>query len=152
MTIPNSVTSIGNSAFNGCYIQKENIHNKSTIDLSACGLIVCDKRTDSGICVRNNEVIKYFGKESAISIPDGVTTFGAVFRGCLELKSISIPNSVTTIGENAFYGCTGLTSITIPNSVTSIGSGAFHGCSSLTSITIPNSVTCIGGSAFNDCI
>ena len=65
-----------------------------------------------------------------------------------EITDLVIPNSVTTIGNLAFYGCSGLTSITIPNSVTSIGGSAFNGCSGLTSITIPNSVTSIGSYAF----
>ena len=74
-----------------------------------------------------------------------------LFGGKNRLKSITIPNSVTSIGELAFSHCNSLTSITIPNSVTSIGEFAFYGCSSLTSITIPNSVTSIGKSAFQDC-
>ena len=67
------------------------------------------------------------------------------------LTSVTIPNSVTTIGGSAFYGCTGLTSVNIPNSVTTIGSYAFDRCSGLTSVTIPNSVTTIGTSAFAGC-
>jgi len=59
------------------------------------------------------------------------------FNGYTNMTSVTIPNSVTSIGNYAFYNCTGLTSITIPNSVTSIGRGAFFGCSGLTSITIP---------------
>jgi hypothetical protein len=59
------------------------------------------------------------------------------FYGCTGLTTITIPNSVTSIGESAFYGCTGLTTITIPNSVTSIEAGAFSGCTSLTSVTMP---------------
>ena len=62
-----------------------------------------------------------------------------------------IPNSVTSIGESAFYNCSGLTSVTIPNSVRSIGGAAFAGCSGLTSVTIGNSVTSIGESAFGEC-
>ena len=64
------------------------------------------------------------------------------------LTSITIPDSVTSIGNQAFSYCKSLTSITIPDSVTSIGDNAFYGCSSLTSITIPNSITNIGKSAF----
>ena len=66
-------------------------------------------------------------------------------------KNISIPDSVTSIGDLAFSGCTSLTSITIPDSVTSIGNRAFWGCTSLTSITIPDSVTSIGEYAFSGC-
>ena len=73
------------------------------------------------------------------------------FNECKNLASITIPNSVTSIGNNAFYNCSGLTSVTIPNSVTSIGEGAFGSCSGLTSITIPNSVTSIGMYAFSYC-
>ena len=73
------------------------------------------------------------------------------FDGCSGLTSVTIPNSVTSIGWCAFSGCSSLTSVTIPNSVTSIGYAAFSGCSGLTSVTIPNSVTSIGISAFRRC-
>ena len=67
------------------------------------------------------------------------------------LTSVTIGNSVTSIGNEAFWGCIGLTSVTIGNSVTSIGSYAFSRCRSLTSVTIPNSVTSIGSCAFSSC-
>lgn len=67
------------------------------------------------------------------------------------LTSVTIPESVTTIGEYAFYSCRGLTKITIPNSVTTIASRAFSSCTGLTEITIPNSVTTIGSEAFEYC-
>ena len=67
------------------------------------------------------------------------------------LKSIQIPNSVTSIGDFAFARCTDLTGIRIPNSVTSIGEYAFSGCTKLTAIEIPNSVKTIGNSAFSRC-
>ncbi|MBR3974411.1 MAG: leucine-rich repeat protein, partial [Clostridia bacterium] len=89
---------------------------------------------------------------TSITIPNSVTSIGDyAFWKCTSLTSITIPNSVTSIGRSAFKGCTSLTSITIPNSVTSIGSSAFEGCTSLTSITIPNSVTSIGYHAFAGC-
>ena len=72
--------------------------------------------------------------------------------GCSSLTSVTIPGSITSIGDSAFRGCTSLTSVTIPDSVTSIGDYAFRGCTSLTSITIPDSVTTIGSSAFYHCI
>ena len=67
------------------------------------------------------------------------------------ITSITIPDSVTTIGNDAFYGCDSLTSVTIGNSVTTIGYGAFDDCDSLTSVTIPDSVTTIGDRAFAYC-
>ena len=70
---------------------------------------------------------------------------------CSSLETIVIPNSVTSIGDGAFYGCSSLETIEIPNSVTSIGNGAFRDCSSLETIEIPNSVTSIGEYAFADC-
>ena len=60
------------------------------------------------------------------------------FADCSGLTSVTIPNSVTSIGTYAFYRCSGLTSVTIPNSVTSIGKYAFGNCSSLKSIIIPS--------------
>jgi hypothetical protein len=90
--------------------------------------------------------------EGAIIIPNSVTSIGnGAFFGCSGLTLIDIPGSVTSIGENAFAYCSGLTSIDIPSSVTSIDNDAFHGCRGLTSVNIPNSVTSIGGNAFLGC-
>ncbi|MGC6582711.1 MAG: leucine-rich repeat protein [Akkermansiaceae bacterium] len=68
------------------------------------------------------------------------------------LTSITIPDSVTSIGDGAFFSCYTLTSFTIPDGVTSIGRSAFSRCTSLTSIIIPDSVTSIGGYAFGECL
>ena len=76
------------------------------------------------------------------------TASNTLIAGC---KNTTIPNSVTSIGNYAFWYCSGLTSVDIPNSVTSIGFAAFVGCSGLTSVTIPNSVTSIGSYAFYEC-
>lgn len=89
---------------------------------------------------------------TSVTIPNSVTTIGrSAFECCSGLTSVTIPNSVTAIGDYAFDYCSGLTLVTIPNSVTAIGPSAFSGCSGLTSVTIPNSVTSIGGSAFYGC-
>jgi hypothetical protein len=67
------------------------------------------------------------------------------------IESVSMPNTITTIGNQAFENCVKISQVSIPNSVTTIGVGAFHSCSSLTNITIPDSVTYIGLGAFQDC-
>lgn len=95
-------------------------------------------------------VVGYIGNPVSLVIPDSVTSIAGLFD-CTSLQSITIPDSVTRIGRQAFAGCTSLQSINIPNSVTSIGILAFWNCTSLQSIIIPDSVTSIGDSAFGGC-
>ena len=90
----------------------------------------------------------------SIIIPDSVTTIGSnAFDGCSNLATVTFGENsqLTTIGYRAFYSCSSLTSIIIPDSVTSIGNYAFGNCDSLTSIIIPDSVTSIGSNAFDGC-
>jgi BspA type Leucine rich repeat region (6 copies)/Bacterial Ig domain len=89
---------------------------------------------------------------SSVTIPDSVTSIGSyAFGFCNGLLSVTIGNGVTSIGSNAFVCCTSLGSVTIGNSVTSIGPHAFDTCESLTSITIGTNVTSIGNYAFAGC-
>ena len=84
-----------------------------------------------------------------VVIPDSVTSIGdRAFFDCTSLSTVTIPKSVKKIDACAFKFCTNLTSIIIPDSVTSIGYEAFCGCSSLINITIPDSITNIGSDAF----
>lgn len=92
---------------------------------------------------------KINGKEITTLYNDNNTS---ILNGATDkITKVILPNSITSIGDNAFRFCSSLTSINIPNSVTSIGLGAFQDCTSLTSINIPNSVTTIGNNAFDGC-
>lgn len=89
---------------------------------------------------------------TSVTIPNSVTSMGQrVFWLCTKLKSVTLPDSIKEIPFGTFGGCHSLSSITIPNSVTSIGSYAFVECRALTSIVIPNSVERIEGMAFSKC-
>ncbi len=133
LEIPNSVTSIGGSAFSGC-------HNLASVTIpnSVTSIGSSAFRNCTGL--------------TSVTIPNSVTSIGySAFDGCSGLTSVTIPNSVTSISTSAFDGCSGLTYVTIPNSVTSIGQSAFYRCENLKSISIPNSVTSIGSGAFSNC-
>ena len=96
--------------------------------------------------------LQYCYSLTSITIPNSVTSIGAgAFQYCYSLTSITIPNSITSIGNVAFSGCCSLTSIAIPHGVMSIAPNAFSDCSTLISVTIPSSVTSIGGNAFQYC-
>ena len=170
--IGNGLTSIGSDAFYGCYKLVE-VYNKSQLNIvagsSGNGYVayyaknVYKQEGGSRLTTDENGFVFYYdgatgylvgytGNENELVLPDSVTRIGNyAFYGCSSLTSITIPDSVTSIGNSAFSGCSGLTSIIIPDSVTSIGGDAFWGCSGLTSIIIPDSVTSIGGGAFRGC-
>ena len=155
-TIPNSVITIGFSAFSCCEsLTNINISNSvKTIGDRAfvdCKSLTIINISDSLKTIGN---FAFSGCESLINIniPNSVKTIGiSAFGACYSLTNINIPNSVTTIGDRAFHDCQSLTNINIPNSVKTIGNLAFNGCKSLTSINIPNSVTTIESGAFGGC-
>ena len=169
VVIPDSVTSIGESAFSWCSALTSVTIPDSVTSVGGFAFGKCDSLTGFAVG-ENNEyyksidgnlyskdgkvLIQYaIGKTAtSITIPDSVTSIGeGAFSGCSSLTSIVIGNSVTTIGNYAFSSCSSLTSIVIGDSVTSIGYEAFSGCCSLTSIVIPDSVTNIGNWVFEGC-
>lgn len=131
ITIPSSVAAIGESAF-------EDTKAITSITIPSTVTSIGDSAfSDSAL--------------TSITIQEGVKTIGEyAFSGTESLTSISIPTSVTSIARGTFSYAEALTSITIPSSVTSIGDSAFDGATALTSITIPSSVTSIGDGAFSD--
>ena len=166
IVVPSSVVSIGNSAFRDCD-SLESITIPSSVTsigysvFYGCKLLREVKIIDNPFFVvdsdmlidqKNMKLLTYFGTRSNVTIPSSVTSIGeSAFSGCSSLESIIIPSSVTSIGNNAFEYCSSLESITIPSSVTSIGESAFDSCSLLESINIPSSVTSIGNGAFGCC-
>ncbi len=164
ITIPNSVTSMGNNAFSFCSALTSITIPNSITCISKEMFYACSSLTSITIpdSVTSIDDWAFNGCSSLKSAgPIGSKSnyeFGwtqeipdNAFQSCSGLTSVTIPNSITSIGDDAFEDCSGLTSITIPNSVTVIGRDAFSGCSALTSITIPDSVSYINIGAFRGC-
>ncbi len=162
VTISDSVTEIGGLAFSECkgliYNEYDNALYLGNDNNPYLVLIKAKDRSIVNNVVNDRTKIIYHGAFSdcrrlkSITIPDSVTEIGNwTFDGCTGLTSITIPDSVTKIGWSAFSGCSSLTSVTIPDGVTKIGDWAFLYCTGLTSVTIPDGVTKIGKSAFEDC-
>ena len=106
----------------------------------------------TGLTTIGNEAFSYSEELKSVTLPPTITEIEEyAFIGCKNLQSLEIPNGVTTIGESAFYQCESLTSMTIPESVTEIESSTFYGCKKMVSIKLPENLTSIGDYAFKDC-
>jgi len=168
VTIPSSVTIIDQGAFQGCDNLTDVSIPSSVASISIYSFMSCPRLTAITVDPQNpsymsadgilftkdkTQLICYPGGKNAshYTIPSGVTTIDGAFTDCGALISVTIPNSVTSIGIHTFSHCTRLKSVTIPNSVTCIDGWAFNGCTGLASITIPKSVTKIDYWAFENC-
>lgn len=155
--VAQGVQSIGYGAFYGC----ENLTQVVIPDtVSYFGGYVFGatpwlkaKRAESPFVIINGILIDGAACEGAVNIPDSVKAIAkyAFYGGRNMMTSVTIPDSVTYIGENAFRQCSKLTSVTLPDSITTIRSSTFLSCSALLEITIPESVTGIESSAFEFC-
>ena len=170
ITIPSSVTSIGSYAFHSCQFESVIIPSGVT-SIGSDAFLGCPRLTSITVDPNNSnyssvdgvlfnkditELIRYpAGNTSAsYSIPDSVTSIrDNAFRFCHSLKSVTfgVDSKLQSIGADAFNSCSGLESINIPNSVTSIGEQTFMYCSNLKSIIIPNNVTVIKDRTFSLC-
>ena len=151
--IPESVTKIGNGAFDYSGLSSVNIPNSVTIiENNAFSSTQLTSIRIPGNATQWERAFAGCSKLTTVIIESGIKKIEkGAFANCTGLTSVSIPNSVTVISESAFSSCTALTSIDIPNSVTEISSTAFSGCKSLIHISIPEKITGIGTSAFSDC-
>lgn len=165
-TIGNSVTEIGEDAFSSCSGLTSILIPQSVTSIGYGAFRSCsgltslivdgdnptyDSRNSCNAIIETTSNKLIAGCQNT-NIPNSVTSIGGeAFAGCDGLTSIDIPNSVTTIDKYAFSSCHELTSVTLGNSVTAIGGGAFSWCTGLTNIVIPNSVTSIGLEAFDHC-
>ena len=129
--MPNSVTRIGNHAFDSCSGLTE-LTLPSVTSISDEAFWGCTGLTE-------------------LTLPNSITSIGnSAFYGCSGLTELILPNSLRSIGESAFYGCSGLTELTLPNSVTSIRHDAFYGCSGLAKITSLAEIPPVCGSGVFD--
>lgn len=156
ITIPDSVTSIGTTAFEGCVSLKHIVIPNSVTHFGDKVFWLCDALTSvtlpSGMKSITDGLFKGCTSLEHITIPSGVTSIGMfAFQDCTSLKTVKIPDGVTSIDRYAFFDCKSLTSVGIPDSLISIGEGAFCGCKSLTSVSIPESVNTIKDDAFHAC-
>lgn len=130
VTLPNSLTAIGESAFEDCRSLTEITIPASVKTWGSCSF------KDTGL--------------TSVKLSDNLTTIGeSAFEGCFQMTEIVIPSSVTTL-KGTFKGCTGLTSVKLSNHLNTIGESVFEGCRNMTEITIPSSVTTLGEKAFNN--
>ena len=150
------VTSIGYCEFHACKNLTSIIIPDSVTSIDDSAFAYCDSL--SSVTIGNGVTSIGYGafrdcrSLTSITIPYSVTSIGKyAFNGCSGLNIVNLGSGVTSIDDGTFEYCDSLTSITIPNSVTSIGKYAFEGCDNLTSIVIPDSVTSIGVNAFYNC-
>ncbi len=190
VTVPNTVTSIGSGAFGGCSglqsISLPFVGDQQHQPTDACqyplGYIFGSDSYEGGTETWQSYTgspwngTKYYIPTSltSVAITNGSRIPNGAFYSCRNITSVSLPNTLESIGSNAFYycdnlasvnipdnctdigsyafqSCSGLTSVNIPDNCTTINAGVFVACTSLTSITIPDAVTAIGASAFGGC-
>ena len=165
--IPSSVSEIIQEAFYNCRhlktlvlplrLKSVNGHHFSNCD-SLYSISVDEKNPylcSDGSALYNkdkSELVFVYHTVRKMSIPSSVTKIGDyAFYNCTNLTSIELPSGVTEIGDYAFYNCTNLSSLTLPSGVKEIGFSAFQGCKSLTSVTIPSGVKYISSFTFYEC-
>lgn len=158
IALPNRVTDIGACAFNNTGYSNNNKNWENDVLYIGNYLIKAKLTINDSYEIKKNTLV--IADEAfmncpphfvSVTIPDSVVSIGDyAFASCMNLKNITIPDSVIAIGDSAFYNCRSFTNITIPDGVTSIGDSAFYNCVNLSEITIPDTVCKIGSYAFDN--
>lgn len=180
IAIPESVTWIGRHAFSGCISLESVTIPESVIEIVEYAFKDCsnlesitipdvvknigegafygtayynnEENWENGLLYINNHLIKAKNDVTSVTIKAGTNAIAcAAFKGCSNLQSITIPDSVKSIGQGVFYYCESLTNITVGSGVEGISYSAFYGCTGLKSITIPYCITVINSDAFSIC-
>ena len=165
LSVPNSINffaynAIDNSGMNGhiydkaLYLGNEDnpyvVLLKSYEYYNGSQLSPCTIHEDTKIICTN--AFNYRPNLRSVTIPEGVISIGdQAFYACTMLTNVTIPDSVISIGDQAFRGCTSLTKVTLGSGITSISDGTFYNCTNLASINIPSGVTSIGDATFYNC-
>ena len=157
VTIPQSVTSIGDSAFAGCHNLNSLTINDAATSIESWAFAECPLNTTLSLGKNIKTIGDYAFYDcrdlTSVTIPQSVTSIGAhAFGSCISLTTLSLGENIKTIGDYAFNDCWVLSSVTIPQSVTSIGAHAFDNCRILDSLTINSAIESMGKQAFESCI
>ena len=157
VTIPQSVTSIGDSAFAGCHNLNSLTINDAATSIESWAFAECPLNTTLSLGKNIKTIGDYAFYDcrdlTSVTIPQSVTSIGAhAFGSCISLTTLSLGENIKTIGDYAFNDCWVLSSVTIPQSVTSIGAHAFDNCRILDSLTINGAIESMGKQAFESCI
>lgn len=151
LTLPDGITDVGDNSFHGCEnltdvtLPAEQVYNIPKNNLTTVVI-------NGGTSLPSIGGLNYGKKLISVTIADSVTSIGSsAFTGCESLTTIRLPSGITEIPAYAFSDCINLKSITIPESVTKIGDGAFFGCINLNNLTIPDNIKEIGERAFYNC-
>ncbi len=152
ITLPNSIISIGQSAFQGC-IKLSRVYYEGTIE-DWCKISFSDYDSNPMVYAKHFYLKKdnEWEEVTKIEIPNNIAKIGQYqFYGFKNITSVTIPNGIENIGRYAFYKCSGLTNITMPSSITCIEESAFSNCSKLIRIIIPNPINSIEKNIFFHC-
>ena len=154
--LPNTITTIGSSAFTRCTALKSIVIPNSVTEIGDYAFMGCSAlpAVDIPASVSKIGYQAFDGCTalSAVTIPAGITETGdRAFANCTGLASVSLPNSMQIISNDMFNGCNALAQVKIPSGVTEIESGAFYGCNALKEVTVPDGVSIVDKDAFRAC-